>query len=147
MDVTRQDPRSLERGHHTTAVWLLPVWKATLRLRDKRVVCPPANARREHQYTVPYCTVSRLSEDRCAPYMGNQWKTPRSCHLSSLYTCCCCCCCSHINSHNQVRGHRTGSRHSGAEEYPLVSHTVVSAVLREVLLVLEKLRVHFKGPI
>ena len=30
----------------------------------------------------------------------------------------CCCCCSHINSHNQVRGHRTGSSHSGAEEYP-----------------------------
>ena len=27
-------------------------------------------------------------------------------------------CCSHINSHNQVRGHRTGSSHSGAEEYP-----------------------------
>ena len=26
--------------------------------------------------------------------------------------------CSHINSHNQVRGHRTGSSHSGAEEYP-----------------------------
>ena len=23
-----------------------------------------------------------------------------------------CCCCSHINSHNQVRGHRTGSSHS-----------------------------------
>ena len=22
-----------------------------------------------------------------------------------------CCCCSHINSHNQVRGHRTGSSH------------------------------------
>ena len=30
----------------------------------------------------------------------------------------CCCCCSHINSHNQVRGHRTGSSYSGAEEYP-----------------------------
>ena len=28
------------------------------------------------------------------------------------------CCCSYINSHNQVRGHRTGSSHSGAEEYP-----------------------------
>ena len=28
------------------------------------------------------------------------------------------CCCSHINSHNPVRGHRTGSSHSGAEEYP-----------------------------
>ena len=27
-------------------------------------------------------------------------------------------CCSHINSHDQVRGHRTGSSHSGAEEYP-----------------------------
>ena len=26
--------------------------------------------------------------------------------------------CSHINSHNQVRGHRTGSSHSGAGEYP-----------------------------
>ena len=31
---------------------------------------------------------------------------------------CCCCCCCHINSHNHVRGHRTGSSHSGAEEYP-----------------------------
>ena len=28
------------------------------------------------------------------------------------------CCCSHINSHNQVRGHRTSCSHSGAEEYP-----------------------------
>ena len=28
------------------------------------------------------------------------------------------CCCSHINSHNKVRGHRTGSSHSGAEEHP-----------------------------
>ena len=28
-----------------------------------------------------------------------------------------CCCYSHINSHNQARGHRTGSSHSGAEEY------------------------------
>ena len=36
--------------------------------------------------------------------------------------CCCCCCCSHINSHNQVRGHRTGSSHSGAEEYPREKH-------------------------
>ena len=34
----------------------------------------------------------------------------------------CCCCCSHINSHNQVRGHRTGSSHSGAEEYPSEKH-------------------------
>ena len=33
-----------------------------------------------------------------------------------------CCCCSHINSHNQVRGHRTGSSHSGAEEYPRGKH-------------------------
>ena len=28
----------------------------------------------------------------------------------------CYCCCSHINSHSQVRGHRTGSSHSGMEE-------------------------------
>ena len=34
-----------------------------------------------------------------------------------------CCCCSHINSHNQVRGHRTGSSHSGAEENPREKHT------------------------
>ena len=33
------------------------------------------------------------------------------------------CCCSHINSHNQVRGHRTGSSHSGAEAYPREKHT------------------------
>ena len=39
----------------------------------------------------------------------------------AIFSCCCCCCCccrSHINSHNQVRGHRTVSSHSGAEEYP-----------------------------
>ena len=30
---------------------------------------------------------------------------------------------SHINSHNQVRGHRTGSSHSGAEEYPREKNT------------------------
>ena len=30
----------------------------------------------------------------------------------------CCCCCSHDNSRNQVRGHRTGSCHSGVEEHP-----------------------------
>ena len=35
----------------------------------------------------------------------------------------CCCCCSHINSHNQVRGHRTDSSHSGAEEYPQGQNT------------------------
>ena len=35
-----------------------------------------------------------------------------------ICTCSLVCCCSHIHSHNQVRGHRTGSSHSGAEEYP-----------------------------
>ena len=43
------------------------------------------------------------------------------------YCCCCCCCCCcchfHINSHNQVRGHRTGPSHSGAEEYPREKNT------------------------
>ena len=34
----------------------------------------------------------------------------------------CCCCCSHINPHNQVRGHRTGSSHSGAEKCPREKH-------------------------
>ena len=33
-----------------------------------------------------------------------------------------CCCCSHFNSHNQARGHRTGSSHSRAEEYPSENH-------------------------
>ena len=28
-----------------------------------------------------------------------------------------------FNSHNQVRGHKTGSSHSGAEEYPRKKHT------------------------
>ena len=36
----------------------------------------------------------------------------------NISTCCCCCCYSHINSHDQVRGYRTNSSHSGAEEYP-----------------------------
>ena len=35
--------------------------------------------------------------------------------LSCCCCCWCCCCCSHINSHNQVRGHRTGSSHFEAE--------------------------------
>ena len=40
--------------------------------------------------------------------------------LSSLLPCMrvLLCCCFHINSHDQVRGHRTGSSHSGAKEYP-----------------------------
>ena len=38
---------------------------------------------------------------------------------SNVYPPILCCYCSHINSHKQVRGHRTGSSHSGgAEEYP-----------------------------
>ena len=40
----------------------------------------------------------------------------------------CCCCCSHINSHNQVRGYRTGSSHSGAEEYPREKHKQAKVV-------------------
>ena len=39
-------------------------------------------------------------------------------YTGTVCSCCCCCCCSHINSNNQVHGHRTGSSHSGAEEYP-----------------------------
>ena len=34
-----------------------------------------------------------------------------------------CCYCSHINSHNQIRGHRTGCSHSRVEEYPKEKHT------------------------
>ena len=33
------------------------------------------------------------------------------------------CCCFHINSHNQVRGHRAGSSHSGVEQYPRDKNT------------------------
>ena len=44
-------------------------------------------------------------------FIYNRWSSP-------CLRCYCCCCRSHINSHNQVRGHRTGSSHSGAEEYP-----------------------------
>ena len=49
-------------------------------------------------------------------------KTPR--YLETEFSVCAdrCCCCSHINSHNRVRGHRTGSSHSGAEEYPREKH-------------------------
>ena len=32
------------------------------------------------------------------------------------------CCCPHITSHNEVRGHKTGFSHSGAEEYPREKH-------------------------
>ena len=38
------------------------------------------------------------------------------------------CCCSHISSHNQVRGHRTGSSYSRAEEYPREKHTQPTVV-------------------
>ena len=45
---------------------------------------------------------------------------PFTVSVVKLLICCCCCCscCSHINSHNQARGHRTGSSYSGVEEYP-----------------------------
>ena len=57
-----------------------------------------------------------------------QRRSPHLSYLTSQYSrrrrccCCCCCCCSHMNSHNQVRGHTTGSSHSGAEEYPREKH-------------------------
>ena len=44
--------------------------------------------------------------------------TRNHCSAGPSTTLNCCCCCSHINSHNQVRGHRTGSSHSGEEEHP-----------------------------
>ena len=34
----------------------------------------------------------------------------------------CCGCCSAINLHIEVRGHRTGLSHSGAEKYPREKH-------------------------
>ena len=38
--------------------------------------------------------------------------------------------CSHNNSHNQVRGHRTASSHSGVEEYPVqYSYSVLESNL------------------
>ena len=45
-----------------------------------------------------------------------------TCSVTTLILAKSCCCCSHINSHKQVRGHRTGSSHSGAEEYPGKEH-------------------------
>ena len=45
------------------------------------------------------------------------FSTTRRWDVGSHSLCCCCCCCCHINLHNQVRGHRTGSSHSGVEEY------------------------------
>ena len=57
---------------------------------------------------------------RCIKYTTYGQSTQRA-HWLLMCTSvmgCCCCCCSQINSHNQVRGHRTGSSHSGAEEFP-----------------------------
>ena len=48
---------------------------------------------------------------------GSTLELIRSESASPCCCCCCCCCCSHIHSHNQVRGHRTGSSHSGVEEH------------------------------
>ena len=63
------------------------------------------------------------------PYSIYLFLHQSSLHLCPIWCCCCCCCycccycccccCSHVNSHNQVRGHRTSSSHSGAEEYPI----------------------------
>ena len=48
------------------------------------------------------------------------WRQTQKCRTPEFQQVCICC--SHINSHNQVRGHRTGSSHSGAEEYPREKH-------------------------
>ena len=66
----------------------------TLQLRDRRF--------RRNSYLQAVCDAPIARVVECVP-------------LSRIVV---CCCCSHINSHNQVRGHRTGSSHSGAEEYP-----------------------------
>ena len=59
------------------------------------LVCPYRGRFRIHRYEMTYSRYTRY-------------------HV----ICCCCCCCFHINSHNLVRGLRTGSSHSGVEEYP-----------------------------
>ena len=46
--------------------------------------------------------------------------------------CCCCCCCSRISWRNQVRGHRTGSSHSGSDEYPRGKHKQTKGLTRSI---------------
>ena len=61
------------------------------------------------------------------PVTSGDYNNPRTTQARTIHehikvdigtTCCCCCCfcCSRFSFHNQVRGHRTGSNHSGAEK-------------------------------
>ena len=58
----------------------------------------------ENKPTAAAAVIHRLIHDRSA----NLHKSATKSRL---------CCCSRISSHNRVRGHRTGSSHSGDEEY------------------------------
>ena len=69
--------------------------------------------------TTPTSRTPRPSRRRSARASNDH---PETAALLRWSNCCCFCCCSHIYSHNQVRGHRTGSSHSGGEEYPRDKH-------------------------
>ena len=49
--------------------------------------------------------------------LTTHWQKKKVNQLPASTKSCCCCCC-HVNSHNQVRDHGTGSSHSGVKEYP-----------------------------
>ena len=119
-----REPPNLQQAQPLLAAWdqyraLLPscdtrCWRAELGMRHAdllraatAVIATPASAR---------CMRSRTWSNS---YLQAAFDTP----IARVAGCACPSrripvCCSQINSHNQVRGHRTGSSHFGAEEYP-----------------------------
>ena len=88
-----------------------------------------------HNAPRPYVHAASHPSNRCMPGVGSSGtnthyyaKSYFQYSMLLLLYCCCCRCCSHINSHNQVLGHRTGSSHSGAEEYPMEKHTQTNPI-------------------
>ena len=72
-----------------------------------------------------FCNLSKIIDLKAAHHRSEMFQEKKILEKINKYSgvvSCCCCCCSHSNSHIQVRGHRTGSGHSGAEEYPREKH-------------------------
>ena len=110
----------------TTSISLSFIWYKVFLSSRVTGACPVTtdlimrvNVRTTTRTTTKYSQQLHSFTEQNPPKKMKQNKETAICNNTTFIvypSSCCTICCCHINSHNQVRGHRTGSSHSGAED-------------------------------